>query len=399
MGHLDRLLLVGLTVTSMACGGGGGSESGNLNDTSNTGVDNTTSTDQIADTTTPVDDSVQDLSAQFSSYLKSLTDNHILPRYQALSASAEQLHSSTQNFCSLETKSADDVQVLQQQWSTLNDSWQRIQWLQTGPVEDLNRHLKLQFWPDTNNAVTRGLDSLLLNPATITADIVRTTNVGAQGIPALEVLLFQQPDTLVTGLETDKRCEMVTAISDNVRTITTDIYNDWAPASGNFAEQFVTGSVSFSSTQDAVEDIVNDWFVHFEKLKDDKLTYPLTDAAPGDAAIVEFQYSKQSLESVAANIATIKEVYTAGNDYGFNTILQEALDLTALNSQIMVLIEQSISGVEAIEGTLVDGIADDQKRLQLTDLIAQLKELRGLMRQGIIQSMDLNLGFNSTDGD
>jgi len=132
------------------------------------------------------------LDAQFALYLADLADGHIIPSYAAMQTTAQTLKDSTHTFCALPSPSNNDLTTLQQNWQSFNAAWQKIQWLKVGAIVENDRLLRVQLWPDKNNAVSRGVNALIAEQFVISAEYVSGENLGAQGIPALEYLLFPE---------------------------------------------------------------------------------------------------------------------------------------------------------------------------------------------------------------
>ena len=373
-----------------ACGGGGGGDA-----SPSTPAPPATP----APTPTPVD-----LDAEFQRYLTALSDGHIIPRYQTLQQQSAALRSSTQTWCDLSTPTAQDLEDLRQQWATFNSAWQAIQWLKVGEVVADNKLFRIQFWPDNNDAVSRGVENLLIEPDTVTAAIVASQNVGGQGIPALEYLLYPSDsnDSLLSASDRSKRCEVMQAITHNLQNITTSIADAWDPNGGNYRQALIDGSGDFTSIQDSVEELVTNWLEHLEIVKDEKMLYPLSSGSPGIIAITEHWRSDASLASIVANLRAFRSLYTNDEGHGFDSILSDALEQQAIAEQMLAAIDQAIADIESIDSNFdsyQQVLADEQGRRQLQQVIDDLRDIRDVLTTGFIQALDIAIGFNSNDGD
>lgn len=203
------LSAIALSIAIASCGGGGGSDTPTKPTTPTTPTQPTTTIDE-----------------QFGLWLTDLANNIVIPQYQAMETSADTLVSQSQTFCALSSPSASDLDALKAAWADFNQTWQYIQWLKVGPILEGSRLFRVQFWPDANNAVGRGIDNLLILQETITSEIVASQNVGAQGIPALEKLLFSDTaeTSMLSASNAEKRCEAVVAISQNLKNISSTVY-------------------------------------------------------------------------------------------------------------------------------------------------------------------------------
>ena len=157
-------------------------------------------------------------------------------------------------------------------------------------------------------------------------------NVGAQGLSALEQLLYPQAsqDSLLIADDKVKRCQAATAISANVATITVAINNGWQPSGGNYYAQFTEGTGDFTSRKDAVEEVVTNWVEQLELVKDEKMLIPLGNASPGLPLEAEHISSDSAFISIQQNVAAFKVIYTAGGGHGFDNILIDYLEQNSL---------------------------------------------------------------------
>lgn len=377
-------------ITLMGCGGGGGDSSSTPTPTPNL-------------TPTPAPAPV-DMDAEFTNYLTTLADDHIITRYQALLERTVVMQQEATTFCQLASSDSQDLGGLQQTWYDTNDAWQAIQWLKVGAVVSENRLFRIQFWPDNNDAVTRGVANLLIEPNTVTPALVASQNVGGQGLPALEFLMYStvQADSLIAAPDRVKRCEVVEAIIGNLVNITTEIRDAWSPIAGNYREQLINGTGDFTSVQDSVEELVTNWLEHVEIVKDEKMLYPLSTEAPGITQITEHWRSDTSLASIETNLRAVKALYSNGDGLGFDNILIEILGQQSIADEMTAAIDQAIDNVVAIRqdfNSYEDVLNDADGRAQLDAAINDLRDVRDVLTTGFIQALDISIGFNSLDGD
>jgi predicted lipoprotein len=348
------------------------------------------------------------LDDQFASYLADLTDKHIIPRYAAMQTEAQTLKDSADVFCALLSASTSpsnaDLITLQQSWQRFNGAWQQIQWLKVGAVVEDDRLLRIQLWPDENDAVSRGVDALIAEQFVITAQYVSGENLGAQGIPALEYLLFSEAssDSLLTATDRQKRCEVSSAIAQNLLNMSTDITADWQATGGNYRAEFVAGTGDFTSVKNALEELTTNWLQHIEIVEDTKLNEVLGVSSPGKARDAEHYLSDKSLASISINIHSFLSIYTNDDGLGFDSILVDFLEQTTINQEITASLTTIVAQIEQINqnfDSYKTMLADTAGREALTSLVAEMRVLIDLIDITFTQALDLNLGFNSSDGD
>ena len=376
-------LAVALTLS--ACGGGGSSSS------------NETPTASLPSTTPATSSTIDD---EYGLWLTDLSNKMILPGYMVMQDYAEILLTESQDFCALSSPSDNDLLPLQNAWAVFNESWQYMQWLKVGPVLEESRLFRVQLWPDSNDAVSRNIGNLLLEPNEITSEMVANQPVGAQGIPALEYLLFTTgDDSILSANDKDKRCQAVEGIAQNLANISTSLYQGWLSSDGNYIEQVTSGTGDFTSRKDAAEELVTNWLEQIEKVKDEKMLEPLAINAPGLPHLIEFTLSEQSLTSIKINLNTFKDLFTAMDGHGFDNILTTHLEQQAISENMMSKLDAAIATASSLEGNYADLLNDEQARNTITELIQNIREIRDLVTAEFVQATDINIGFNSNDGD
>jgi len=337
---------------------------------------------------------------EFSLWLTDLANNHILPSYKNLQDTSALLSSQSADFCIDEAPNDDDLATLKQSWRDVMTSWQTIQWLKVGPIVDDNRIFRLHYWPDSKGSVAQGIEKLLATSEEINESYISTRSVGSQGLPALEQLLFaSSQDSLIAASDKTKRCEILTAISANVATISGQVNSEWQISQGNYHAQLTQGNGDFTGHKDAVEELVTNWLEQIERVKDEKMLVPLASQSPGNPAIAEHVFSEQSVSSIQQNIATFNVIYTAGNGHGFDNILIDHLSQQNIATEMLSAIEQAMTSANVLTANYEALLKSPEGRAQIAVTIDSLRAIRDVLTVDFVQATDINIGFNSNDGD
>lgn len=395
-----NLAYIGASVATVlllsACGGGGGD--------SDVEIETPATPEEPVSTEITVDEG-------FVQYLTDLSTNVIIPSYTELNTEAQTLVDGSQTFCSLTSASQTDLDTLRSQWAATNLAWQSIQWVGVGGIASgINPiDFRLQFFPDTSGVVTRAVDDLLIDPNVITADFVATQNVGGQGLPALELLMYPDDtdNSLLSASDADKRCEVLQAIAQNVENMTFEVLNSWLPSGEDFQQELISGTGEFTSVRDAVEELVTNFLEHAEVVKDEKMLFPLGTTSPGIIELSEYFRSDESLNSIIANITAMSTLFSNSDDsgidgLGFDDILTDIVDQEDVSVLMQTAIDTALTNVETLNSSFdsfEDALASEDGRAQVNVIIEDLRVLRDLISIEFIQALDISIGFNSNDGD
>jgi predicted lipoprotein len=383
----QQVLLVGtLALVGVGCGGGGSEKE-------------ITPVTPVTPTTPSTASGTLD--DQFTLWLTDLSNKVILPNYQTLETKATQFSDSSKAFCQLDIAKASDLTELRVAWQELNGAWQTIQWLKIGPILQYNRNFRIQLWPDSRGYVARDIENFLLTQTTLDVNAISKSSVSGQGVPALEYLLYPatNQDSLLSASNKTKRCEVMVAISDNVTTISGEVLEAWQTTGGNYIAQVIGGNGEFTGVSDAVEEIVTNWLEQVERVKDEKMLEPFALTAPGSPSMAEFYRSEQSLVSIKANVLSFQQIYSAGGGHSFEKILVEFLGQQTIATQMNDSITAAIEATEDLSGLYAELLSSDEGRAILENNIQKLRELRDILSIDFIQATDINIGFNSNDGD
>jgi len=336
--------------------------------------------------------------------LTSLADNYILPAYSDLVNKADDFEIASIDFCSNTEANAAELTNLQSSWSALSLAWQHSKPIKLGPVTEDFFNYRLQIWPDTNAAISRGVATLLAAEP-LNEEVVALTQDGAQGIPALEYLLY--PELAANGLlvadDKAKRCEAVMSIAANVKTITSKINDKWLQTS---RDEYINGIGQFSCSdcagtpeQAILEKQLTNWFELMEVIVDNKINKALGTDLPGRADYTEQYRSETSFENIKTNIKALELVYLGVNDYGFDDYLVEINENEDLDTTIKSAFSDVYIALDGLTVSLEQAISTEETRTQLLEITTKITALRTIMASDFVQVTGFNPGFNSNDGD
>lgn len=312
------------------------------------------------------------------------------PYYADFIDTTAALADTVEGYCA--APSGDDADVAAA-WRAAMSAWQHAQFLAVGPVEEDNRRFRIQLFPDANDAVQRGVATLLGGSEAITEAVVQSSSVGAQGLPALEYLIYGDAAPLTDAASEPRRCALAVAIARNLRTIATEIGAPWA-AGGQMRADFASASGFFLDDDDVLVAVLEAIAVQAEFIADRKLGRPW---ALRNAAGLESHLAAHSKENVQANTAALAALFDAGgDDYRLRDYLRRAHDDESIGQQMADALDDArqrlatLAGLEDIlngaESGDIDGLEDAYQRM--ADLALDAAVAAGV-----------ELGFNSQDGD
>jgi predicted lipoprotein len=339
----------------------------------------------------------------YQTFLSELAKNQILPAYQQLEQASSAFSQTVQENCKIVPSTSQQWAAIKAKWVELNFRWQRIQWLRLGPIKDSNLHSRLQYWPDANGAVDRGVGQLFARSSNPSLVQLSQMNVGAQGIPAAEIMLFSP--LYQSADKQPRRCELLQVVAANITAIATKVLNEWQ-VSGDYYQQFVKGQGEFNGVKDTFEELFSTWVTQLTLIKDNKLLYPLGISSPGILPLTEAPYADVSGKNVHINLLALKAALLNSDgklgdtqSKGLHDLLMQMTGNISIAQRIQIELDNAINISAQFPETFSQQLADETGRQRVQKLIDSINRLQDLLSVDMVFALTLNVGFNSLDGD
>lgn len=310
----------------------------------------------------------------------------VLPAFQRLFEAATALAKVAPVACASGSVASDD---LKKAFNDISDAWARAQQFKLGPLAEAQRSERISYWPERRNIVEKQLSALLKghDTAELEADRFAGASVAIQGLPALERLLYGEHGP--AERDDARRCAIIRAIADNLRTIVTETLDGWTAKLGGpslFATNPAEGTTQAYTNLLTIMQIVGD----------QKIGVPLGgDAAGAKPKAAEQWRSGRSLHNIQLNLATARaSVIEPG---GFGDLLGS--DQATLRQDIANAFDDAIAAAQAAGEDLPAAVGHPEKRKLVTSLLVKINHLRDLLRQQVPPAIGITLGFNELDGD
>ena len=380
-----RILAALAAATLVAACGGGGGGGGSTDSAPSPPPPPPKPTDPLGEVGTVAEEQLR--------LFKTLAEDVLGPDHEAFINATRDLSTAMDDYCA--APGSAGLEAVRERWVGAMDAWQRLQFFRDGPVEEDNRRLRAQWYWDRKDATVRGVDELLAGSGAITEAVVRSSNVGAQGLPALEYLLYADAVPVAVAASHPRRCELAVAIAANLRTLAREIGEPWA-ADGAMREDFVTASGRYVDGDDVLVVILEALNVQSETIADDKIRKP---AAQGNADILESSWSGRSKENVVTNLAAFRAVFDAEEStvYRLRDYLARAHEADAIGDEMSAAFDEADDRLAALDASFKD-IINGAASGNIDAVGAVFQRLERLVRQAANEA-GVNLGFNNEDGD
>ncbi|GGC10406.1 hypothetical protein GCM10011352_41110 [Marinobacterium zhoushanense] len=336
-------------------------------------------------------------SVDWQAYNEETLHADILPAYAHFASEAQGLAEASIALC--QQPDSDSLAHTRQAYRDTLNAWQGVSHLQFGPVTYLMRNYSIQFWPDRKSIGRKQLQAALALPADSTFDgeFFHQASVSIKGLPALEQLLFRA-DALdrIQGSGVD--CHLAQAIAGNLSAMAGEIYRDWQAqgkrllsGSGDAAEDEAESGAVPAFSVDLMKSLVEP----IELIRDTKLLAVLGKGANSTYPHrAESWMSEQSLANIRTNLHAAHALFK-GDSAGLEQLLRQRgeADLARAIEQHFALLDEQL---QPLGDSLVQAL--DSHYAELIATTESLKTLDLLLGKAM-KALDIQLGFNSRDGD
>lgn len=279
------------------------------------------------------------------------------------------------------------------------EGWQQLQPVAFGPIEIEGLDARIHFWPDKHGTAGKQLSKLLAKPdPAVLEDGVSGKSAALQGLTALERVLFDQADLILTE-DGAFACQLAKAISEYQGDLAEEILYSWKGEAGHkslFTET-ADGNNAYYDAADATTDLFSAVAASLDSIVANKLERPLGKSLErAKPKRSEDWRSGRSLPNIIANLKTIRALYIEQG--GLNVFLSET-GQDALDETLKKGLDQTIATATSIELSLFDAVEDEAVRGKVEQLLKEVKSLRALITGTLADAASLTVGFNKSDGD
>lgn len=334
-----------------------------------------------------------------------LVENHVLARYDRLAAVASGLAEAAARYCA--GPGADGLDTVRASYDDTMDAWMGVQHLRFGPAELFMRASRLYFWPEARGKIGAAVVKLLAESGARgpTAEQIGRASVAAQGLPAVEYLLFagDQADDAGDGIVPAARCALLIAVTANIRSMADGIAADWrggdiafartvaepGPENPYFATHREVTLAFFKSLHDGLQRIVD------VNLK------PVVGDGPETARprLAESRPSGRSLRNVVVSLEALEALYAGDGGPGLGDLAETSKADPKLDPLLDRAFPMTVESARAVGVPLDKAVADPAMRPALDTLVTRARALKQLVRTRLAATLDVAVGFNALDGD
>ena len=308
----------------------------------------------------------------------------ILAGYQSLAAEAGDLSVAAVDYCSAPEQAARDT--LEQAWLDTFLAWQRVRFVDFGPVENDNLAWQFQFWPDPKNLIARKASYLLNSEDPISGEVIAESGVAVQGFPMLEYLLYDEPlNASDNALPAEKTCGLLRAVAGHIETNSQQLSDQWQA----FREDYL-------ATEQYRDTTIRAGMAALEILEDRRLAQPMGLRGNGKRSVyaADAWRSGRSLKTIEATIHGLEQSFLPG----LTQLLKES-EQPQLGPRIENQFKDVLEHFPELHRPMTELLSNDDAFSLLQGFYVDVSQLTTLINDQAAVELGVIRGFNSSDGD
>ncbi len=348
-------------------------------------------------------------SQDYRTFNVAVAEHYLLPRYQRLATTTSQLATTLEQFCA--NPDSQTLADAQQAFHGVTDVWMGLQHITFGPITLLFRAERINHWPQRRDAVGRGLRRLLSeqDPAALEPLTFAKGSVAVQGLPALEQLLFADDVLASFTAEDDNkaaevvyRCQVLRAIGDNLAQIGENVVKEWQAEMLPALAKQDQHSIYFTSQKAATAQLFTNLQTLLQMVTDLKLARVLGESLEkAKPRLAENRRSERSKRNIVLNLESAQALYKSDEDgdVGFSQFVRNTEQGAVMDAELQTAFDRALEAVSALPKPLSAVVTDADRRPQVEASLTAVKTLQNQLQSTVPQAADINIGFNSLDGD
>ena len=279
---------------------------------------------------------------------------------------------------------AAHLEVARAAWVAAREPWEQSEGFLFGPVDAYGFDPALDSWPVNRT----DLDAVLRGPDALTESYVRALDPTLKGFHTVEYLLFGAERRTVVSDLTPRQMSYAVAAATEMADVAEQLVGTWTDGSPPYVEIFKTAGARdnrvYPSLQAAGQEIVRGMIGILDEVANGKIADPFDQRDP---ALVESQFSYNSLADFADNIRSVQHAYRGwvtvpDQRVGFGDFVANVDH--ALDARVREEIDAAILAIEQIPGPFRDAITDAAAAPKIQAAQEATRRVQSSMEQGIL---------------
>ena len=330
--------------------------------------------------------------------LASLTDDLIVPRFQAVAGEMGELRDALKGLCA--NPNAGTLGEARTAWREARAPWMRSQSMWFGPVMDRRSRILVDWSPVDPERI----EATLAKRESVSANDVREFFGSTQrGLGAIEYVIFGDA-TVLSSLDNPNgiRCQYVTALGEVMADEASGVLADWTgdgSSGGGYAGYFKGTAGVALVDQQAIDEVVRTSVFLTRSIADMRLGKALgADGVRPDPSAIPGAGGENAVADLRNQVLGMQDTYLgAGTDgsLGISALVQGVSE--EADERMRGHFTAALEAIDRLQEPLHTTLVSDPEPARLAH--QRIQELQRALNTEVVSLLGVTVGFADTDGD
>jgi predicted lipoprotein len=239
-------------------------------------------------------------------------DKYVLPRFKQLADTSGKLAEEVTRACDGNKKAASAVKG---DFEDTVLAWAAVEFLRFGPMSEVGRPERFDFWPDPRGVTQRQVSALVAKRDATALDpaLLAKKSAAVQGLPAIEMLLYDDKRPIGADDEDGRyRCKLALSMAQSTHALAKDILGEWEGEKG-WRQRMVEPKPDdprYKAPEEPAGDFARALITGLQMIQDREVVPMIAViATPEKQPRLPFSRSGLSARYMAAGIASVQALY------------------------------------------------------------------------------------------
>jgi predicted lipoprotein len=336
-------------------------------------------------------------SPSFTKLNARVIDSYVIPGFTRLATASGKLAENLSRTCEGNAKAAKAVK---KDFADTVVAWAAVEFLRFGPMSQIGRPERFDFWPDPRGVTQRQVAALIAKRDATALDpaLLAKKSAAVQGLSALEGL-FADDAPAITGTDEAAayRCKLADSIVQAMHALAREVLAEWQGDTGwrrRMAEPSANDA-RYKTPEEPAGDFARALITGLQMIQDREVV-PMIAAlqTPDKPPRLPFHRSGLSARYVSAGVASIKSLYET---------MGLGRDVPGDKAWMPRWVTAAFGRLARDAPAAVEGIAqaknNPDRARQLRMVRFHVEGIRKLIGRELAPLAGLTIGFNELDGD
>lgn len=329
--------------------------------------------------------------------MKKAVDGFIRPGYAALAVSATSLEGNMKALCAAPSQETLDAATAA--FADTVKKWSTIEIVRVGPVIEQNRFERILYYPDRKGLGLKQVQRYLTEKdETVTnAESLKGKSVAAQGLGALEFVLYGTGSEALQQEKDGFRCRYGAAVAGNIANVAKDLQAVWDEPDGAAKSWTEPGQDNpvFRDEREAIVALLGILVHGSETIRDQRIEtfYKGPEKVKFPRTAIYWR-SEQTWKSIADNVTAVQSLMKTA---GMADLLPS--DQRSISGSIDFLAKSMVRVAGTIDPDVEKALANDEQRAKVDYLLLNGRDFIYRLNDQYGGAIGLSSGFSFSDGD